>query len=154
MFHQLDATASTCALRRAVESRALATLQLHEHGIDWMARGVLIGADASALHFELRHAETGFPFDRPDAAMHVFLAVTEDGLKPQVGRGENEGRELRNDAVTRWLIRAGETDPRGAFHRVVPVTIDQSWKSGALRVVEFVQRAGGNVAAVNAISVQ
>ncbi|MBI3834752.1 MAG: PilZ domain-containing protein [Planctomycetes bacterium] len=73
VFHPLDATASTAALRRAVESRAQATLQIREHAIDWMARATLIGADASALHLELLHAETGFPLDRPDGLMHVLL---------------------------------------------------------------------------------
>ena len=45
----------------------------------------------------------------------VFLAVTEDGLRTSVKRGENSGRMLDHAAVARRLIQIGKTDKDGGF---------------------------------------
>ena len=75
----------------------------------------------------------------------MFLAITEDGLQSSVKRGENEGRELKHDGVTRRLVEVGRADDTGAFRRVVPVSLDNTWNRARLRVVAFVQSSAGRV---------
>jgi hypothetical protein len=69
----------------------------------------------------------------------VFLAVTEDGLRTPVKRGENAGRMLDHAAVARRLTQIGKTDGTGAFTGGVPVTIAAGWNRPKLRIVVFVQ---------------
>jgi hypothetical protein len=84
------------------------------------------------------------------ADCRVFIAITEDRLSNQVKRGENAGRELRHDAVTRRMKALGSTEATGAFSKVVPVgpMLDAQWKPDALHVVVFVQNPKGVVLAV------
>ena len=90
------------------------------------------------------------------ADCRVFIAITEDRLSNKVKRGENEGLELRHDAVTRRLTTVGSTDARGAFSQLVPVgpMIDAKWKPDALHVVVFVQNTKGLVLAVASANLQ
>ena len=84
------------------------------------------------------------------ADSRVFLAITEDRLSNQVKRGENAGKELHHDAVTRRLTVLGSTDATGAFSRLMPVgpLLNAQWKVDAMHVVVFVQNAKGIVLAV------
>jgi hypothetical protein len=88
------------------------------------------------------------PSDKRAARASVFLAITEDGLQSSVKRGENEGRELKHDGVTRRLTEVGRSDGTGAFRRVVPVSFDSAWNRPRLRVVAFIQSSTGRVVAV------
>jgi hypothetical protein len=82
----------------------------------------------------------------------VFLAITEDGLRSSVARGENAGRTLEHTAVTRRLIQVGKTDKEGKFTSVVPVTLAPTWKRGSAKVIVFVQSdATRRIAAVASI---
>ena len=82
----------------------------------------------------------------------MFLAVTEDGLQSSVKRGENEGRELRHDGVTRRLVEVGRTDRAGAFKSKVSVSMNSGWKLRNVHVVAFVQSPAGKVVAVQVLS--
>jgi hypothetical protein len=85
----------------------------------------------------------------------VFLAVTEDGLRSSVARGENAGRTLEHSAVTRRLSQIGKADKEGKFTSVVPVTFAPTWKRGSTKVIVFVQSdATRRIAAVAAIGAQ
>ena len=95
--------------------------------------------------------EIAVPADKRLARASVFLAITEDGLESSVKRGENEGRELKHDGVTRRLIEVGSANETGAFHRI-PVSIDNAWNRARLRLVVFAQSSAGRVVAVQVLS--
>ena len=82
------------------------------------------------------------------AGADVYVAITEDGLTSSVRRGENEGKQLTHDAVTRRLTRIGATSRQGSFSQTVPIApmLDPSWRRNALRVVVFLQTKSGVVA--------
>jgi hypothetical protein len=77
----------------------------------------------------------------------VILAITENGLKSSVARGENAGRRLaHNGVVRRWqtLGRGPVIEPE--------LHLDASWKREHLRAVVLVQeRSSRNVLAAAAI---
>ena len=81
----------------------------------------------------------------------MFLALTEDGLRSDVRRGENEGRKLAHTAVTRRLSAIGTADGSGAFARVLPLTLDRTWQRRAIRVVAFAKRDTGPVTAIQVL---
>jgi hypothetical protein len=69
----------------------------------------------------------------------VLLAVTEDGLKTSVGRGENGGRVLSHSGVVRELRSLGTTS-NGIFAGMASVVPAPAWKTRDLRVIVFVQQ--------------
>jgi hypothetical protein len=71
----------------------------------------------------------------------VLLAITEDGLSTQVGKGENGGRTLRHSGVVRELREIGSLR-HGKYSSAVKAARHPEWKSENLRVVVFVQKAG------------
>lgn len=80
-----------------------------------------------------------------DGNQELWVALWQDELVTEVGRGENGGRTLRNDRVVRQLVRAAElTGASGseASGRAV-LAVDRSWPRSALGVVAFVQDADG-----------
>ncbi len=70
----------------------------------------------------------------------VLLAVTEDGLSTQVGKGENGGRTLHHAAVVRQLREVGTLD-KGKFDASVDVAPKADWKIAQLKVAVLVQDA-------------
>lgn len=70
----------------------------------------------------------------------VMLAVVEEGLATDVGRGENRGRTLRHAAVTRSLTTAAALDP-GTTQRTVRIAVplESAWSVARLRLVAFLQ---------------
>lgn len=109
--------------------------------LTWADGGML------AIHVEpLTNATRG---DAPQ----VYLALTENTLHSGVKRGENAGRELEHDGVTRQLIAVGraETGSTG-FSSMVPVRAAPEWNRANLRAVVFVQeRQSRRVLAASAI---
>lgn len=73
-------------------------------------------------------------------AAEVLLAIVEDGVRSDVRRGENAGRQLLHAAVVRRLDVIGvvRAAPEG-FERRVDVALDGSWNASRLRAVVFVQ---------------
>lgn len=79
----------------------------------------------------------------------VYLAIVENDLSSEVGRGENHGRTLRHDSVVRELHRLGQLDASGSFHAEARLEASNGWKRPNLEAVVFVQRRrDGSVAGV------
>jgi hypothetical protein len=76
-----------------------------------------------------------------DADGKVLLAITEDGLSTQVGRGENGGRLLQHSGVVRELREIGSVR-QGKFSLAVKTNPHADWKPENLRAVVFVQKPG------------
>ncbi|MEZ5401822.1 MAG: DUF1223 domain-containing protein [Bryobacteraceae bacterium] len=124
-------------------------------------RWEFVGSDRSRLGKALTEAaktpkpRVGITLDGPALKLTVpggvqgdaWLAITEDGLSVDVPRGENTGRKLRHEAVTRRLAKLGKG---AAFTE--PWKPDPQWK-GALRAVAFVTDAHGTVVAAGALRI-
>jgi hypothetical protein len=80
----------------------------------------------------------------PGAGGEVMLAVTEDNLSSNVGRGENSGRVLRHAAVVREFRSLGQLKD-GLFESEATITPAKDWKPNDLHVVVFVQPSSRNV---------
>jgi hypothetical protein len=73
----------------------------------------------------------------------VWLAVTEDGLRSSVERGENAGRTLTHVATLRSLRKIGVADAKTAstsFAATTQVKVNSHWNRENLHVTVFVQR--------------
>jgi hypothetical protein len=75
--------------------------------------------------------------DSSDTA-DIVVAVTEDGLRTEVKRGENQGRTLTHAAVVRDMQSLGGAAP-GRLARA-SFTIGDEWRKENLKVVGFVQQ--------------
>jgi hypothetical protein len=116
------------AARKAIE-RALKTL----HGV------VNIEVQAAAANrVPVTVVVRDLPsLDRGDRA-DILVAVTEDGLRSSVTRGENNGKLLRHAAVVRSMTTIGEAAAAGGEARAeIPIASD--WRRDNLKVVAFVQ---------------
>lgn len=82
---------------------------------------------------------------KTDSSAKVFLAVAEDNLSTNVGRGENGGRTLRHTAVVRELKTIGQiTAGNREFTTETAVQLQSAWKKDNLKLVVFVQDAATN----------
>ncbi len=81
----------------------------------------------------------------------IVVAMTEDGLRSSVLRGENAGHTLTHTSVTRRLSVVGQTSADGSFHLELPVKIDPTWNRHALRLVVFVQSSRHRITAAGMI---
>lgn len=70
----------------------------------------------------------------------VFLAITEDHLQSNVGKGENTGRTLNHSGVVRELRTIGTVEGN-SFSAQPKLKLDASWKRPDLRAIAFVQDA-------------
>jgi hypothetical protein len=81
------------------------------------------------------------PLGRGDRA-DLIVAVTEDGLRSVVTRGENRGRTLTHAAVVRSMTTIGQTaDGTASARAEIPLAAD--WQRDRLKVVAFVQEQRG-----------
>jgi hypothetical protein len=119
-----DADAARRTLERARKA-AHGTLRLTVD--DRGARAVAVAVDVSELSQS-----------RGDHA-DIVVAITEDGLRSNVTRGENHGRVLAHAAVVRSLGTIGEAvaDRASTAHAEIPIASD--WQRAQLKVVAFVQ---------------
>lgn len=81
----------------------------------------------------------------------IVVAITEDGLRSSVLRGENAGHTLTHTSVTRRLSVVGQGSADGSFHLELPVKIDPTWNRHALRLVVFAQSSGHRITAAGMI---
>lgn len=72
--------------------------------------------------------------DLPEGAK-VIAAVAEDGLTTNVKRGENKGRELKENGVVRAIFEGKPLDGELKW----TVEKEPDWKADNLRIVVFVQ---------------
>lgn len=94
----------------------------------------------STDHIELTiDAELGAALQ--SGSVDLMLATFEDGIVTEVSRGENAGRSLTNDHIVRRLDRAFTWTPGDSAARTqtVRVDLDETWSSGQVGVVAFVQ---------------
>lgn len=76
----------------------------------------------------------------------LFVALTEDRLSTQVAAGENQGRQLRHDAVVRTLIGPVPFGSDGTATLEQSIALGADWTPGNLTVAAFVQdRSSGDV---------
>ncbi len=69
----------------------------------------------------------------------VLLAIAENGLSSNVTRGENRGRQIGHDAVTRRLTVIGHANKQQAFEADPKIALDRSWRRENLSAVVFLQ---------------
>jgi hypothetical protein len=73
-------------------------------------------------------------------AATVFLAVAEDNLSSQVGRGENKGQKLEHVSVVRELTAVATiTAEAHSLAAEIALPKNPKWKSGDLKAVVFIQ---------------
>ncbi|GAB3873731.1 hypothetical protein GCM10028824_25800 [Hymenobacter segetis] len=72
-------------------------------------------------------------------ATEVLLAITENGLASQIGRGENSGLLLHHTAVVRQLLPLGRVGADGTFAASPALKLAADWKRPNLRAVVLVQ---------------
>jgi len=116
------------AARKAIE-RALKTL----HGVVKIEvqPGAATRVPVTVVVRDLPSLDRG---DRAD----ILVAVTEDGLRSSVTRGENNGKLLRHAAVVRSMTTIGEAAAAGGEARAeIPIASD--WRRDNLKMVAFVQ---------------
>jgi hypothetical protein len=68
----------------------------------------------------------------------VLLAITENGLSTQVGKGENGGKTLHHAAVVRQLSQVGVMT-NGNFEKTVEIARKSDWNTSQLKVAVLVQ---------------
>jgi hypothetical protein len=118
------------ALRRAIERERDAPHGTMRVTVDDRS------AAALAVSVEVIDLPTHSRGDRVD----VVVAITEDGLRSNVTRGENHGRVLAHAPVVRHLAKIGEVPSdriTASVHAEIP--IDAAWQRDHLRIVAFVQ---------------
>ncbi len=116
----------------------------------------LVGNDAAALNHDLqlesvqaKAAQVSLQWEAGDhlkiavqapqtKQLHVFLAVTEDGLTTAIAGGENNGRTLQHAAVVRQLRDVGSVK-NGSFEKTVEVAPHSGWNTANLKVAVLVQ---------------
>jgi hypothetical protein len=106
------------------------------------ARGPKAAIALERAGSELRVSLRSLPPGRSPDAAEVLLAVVEDGLRTEVRRGENAGRNLAHAAVVRRLEVLGPLTGGELFDRRLDLALDPSWRRDRLRAVAFVQEAG------------
>jgi hypothetical protein len=82
----------------------------------------------------------------------IVVAITEDGLKSDVKRGENHGRTLAHAAVVRRMITIGEATDAGVSEAHGVVKLDADWRRERLKIVAFVQERRGRRILASAVS--
>ncbi|MGZ6134345.1 MAG: DUF1223 domain-containing protein, partial [Myxococcaceae bacterium] len=128
----VSGVASPSGLRRGVEKAA--------------------GREKASLEVLVASARPGLEVTvRPPAGLsgRLVVALSEDRLSSKVERGENRGLTLAHAPVARLLVDDG---PVAAEHHV-RLGVSPSWRRAQLRVVVFVQEAGGRVTAVGTATV-
>jgi hypothetical protein len=75
------------------------------------------------------------------AGGEVMLAVTEDGLQTDVGRGENSGRTLHHSAVVRVLRKVATIGGSDAmpFSTSATISLSPDWRADQLHFIVFGQ---------------
>ena len=76
---------------------------------------------------------------KPGTEGEVILALTEDGLRSDVSRGENAGRKLVHTAVVRRLATLGSVKLSSGNVFTAEPGLNKDWKRDRLSVVVFVQ---------------
>ena len=118
------------AARRAI-GRAIA----QPHGVI----GMVARDDRDPKRVALQITITDLPkITRGDQA-DIVVAMTEDGLRTDVKRGENRGRTLTHAAVARYMATIGDATADGPSSASADITLAPDWQRDRLKVIAFVQ---------------
>jgi hypothetical protein len=93
------------------------------------------GKDKVAVSIEV----SGLPALERDDPADIVVAVTEDRLRTEVKRGENQGRTLTHAAVVRELHTVAEAGAPGQSARAT-IALAADWRREHLKIVSFVQQ--------------
>ncbi len=74
-----------------------------------------------------------------DDTADVYLALTENNLRSEVTKGENQGRKLSHVGVVRRLSVIGSVDRLNPFVAEPVVSLEAHWKPSEMRIVVFAQ---------------
>jgi len=129
------------AARRAIE-RAIAG----PHG------SVRINVDEAAANVaHVALAVTGLPASAAGDRADLLVAITEDRLRTEVKRGENQGRTLTHAAVVRDMRTVAEgVSSSSAAEATIKLASD--WARPNLKVVAFVQERGSRRVLATAVA--
>jgi hypothetical protein len=115
--------------------RAIAKAVAQSHGVI----GIVTRDDRDPKRVALQITITDLPkITRGDQA-DIIVAVTEDGLRTDVKRGENRGRTLTHAAVARYMATIGDTVADGPSSAAADVTLAPDWQRDRLKIIAFVQ---------------
>jgi hypothetical protein len=118
----------------AAARRAIAKAINQPHGV----MKIDIGAE-QARPLRVSLTITDLPkITRGDQA-DIIVAVTEDGLRTDVKRGENKGRVLTHAAVARYMATIGEAAADGPSSAHADIAIAPDWQRDRVKVIAFVQ---------------
>ncbi|MBI3490767.1 MAG: DUF1223 domain-containing protein [Acidobacteria bacterium] len=156
----------------AAARRAIGKAIAQSHGvIGIVARPFPASADAAARLAEAPEARRRQGRDRRDAESvalqvrvsdlpkithgdqaDIVVAITEDGLRSDVTRGENKGRTLTHAAVARYMATIGGAAAAGPSSASADIAIAPDWQRDQLKVIAFVQeRASRRILAAAAL---
>jgi hypothetical protein len=100
----------------------------------------LVAWPADVEHLGI-HVQVNVPSDvtvREQA--DVVIALTQDHLTSDVGRGENRGRRLAHSAVVRTLAALGSlTPPVRMYDTTATVPVAPDWNAGDVRIIGLLQ---------------
>lgn len=132
-----DAAAARRAIGKAIsEPHGVVRVTIEDVARSFPGRGDR-GAESPALHVTV--TVTDLPkLSRADRA-DIVVAMTEDGLRSDVKRGENKGRTLTHAAVARCMATIGEVTSEGPTSASATIPVAADWKRDQLKVVAFVQ---------------
>jgi hypothetical protein len=90
------------------------------------------------------HAEARLTGGAADGKLELLVALWQDGLVTEVGRGENGGRTLANDRVVRQLASVTELPGKAGAEGggEVSLEVESGWPRKDLGVVAFLQDTG------------
>jgi hypothetical protein len=92
-----------------------------------------------ALHCAADPLSLGIHIDGGHEDADVLLAIAENGLASNVTRGENRGRQIEHDGVTRRLTVIGHARKQQTFEAEQKIALDRSWRRENLSAVVFLQ---------------
>lgn len=117
--------------------RAIARARSQAHG------AMTIAVDARAAVVAVSVTASDLPKAGRGDHADVLVAITEDHLRSDVKRGENQGRVLTHAAVVRHLATIGEASADGRASARTEIPLKADWDQSRLKVVAFVQERNG-----------
>ncbi|MBI1875655.1 MAG: DUF1223 domain-containing protein [Acidobacteria bacterium] len=129
------------AARRAIDRAARRPKAVLEIALPNVVPGLRRATDGTRTAAAIRVSGLGPLKRRGDA--DLVLAVTEDGLRSDVKRGENQGRTLTHGAVVRWMSAVARVGrDQDSLAGEYSLQLDPGWRRDRLRLVAFVQEQG------------
>jgi hypothetical protein len=131
--------------------RAIGKAIAQPHGVI----GILTRDDRDPKRVALQITVTDLPKNTRGDQAEIVVAITEDGLRTDVKRGENRGRTLTHAAVARYMATVGDATADGPSSATADITLAPDWQRDRLKVIAFVQeRKSRQILAAAAIPIK